>query len=122
METELDGVFAGGDAVLGAATAVEAIGQGRRAAEAIERYLQQGKSVRFPWNTPRSLDTPFDPAAEPSETTRCQTPKLLPMERKTCFDEVELALSAADARLEANRCLRCDYGKTLVSRDGEWSC
>jgi len=119
LATELDGVFAGGDAVLGPATAVEAIGHGRRAAEAIERYFHPGKPARFPWNAPRSLDTAFDPAAEPSKTARLETPKLPPLERKTCFDEVELTLCAADARLEADRCLRCDYGKTLVSRGEE---
>jgi NADPH-dependent glutamate synthase beta subunit-like oxidoreductase len=112
-------VFAGGDAVLGPATAIEAIAHGRRAAEAIERYLHPGKRVRFPWNAPRSLDTAFDPAAAPSQTTRRQTPKLLPLERRACFDEVELTLCADDARLEAGRCLRCDYGKTVVSRDEE---
>jgi NADH-quinone oxidoreductase subunit F len=119
LATEFDGVFAGGDAVLGAATAVEAIGHGRRAAEAIERYLHPGKPPRFPWHAPRSLDTAFDPAAEPSQTTRRQPPKLLPLDRRACFDEVELAMSAADTCLEANRCLRCDYGKTLVSREEE---
>ena len=117
LATDVDGVFAGGDAVLGAATAVEAIGHGRRAAEAIERYLHPGKPARFPWNAPRVLDTAFDPAAAPSETTRHETPKLSPQERRACFDEVELSLSAADARLEAERCLRCDFGKTIVSRD-----
>ena len=64
------GVFAGGDAVLGPATAVEAIAHGRRAAEAIERYLHPGEPVHFPWNAPRSLDTAFDPAAPASSAPR----------------------------------------------------
>ncbi len=122
LATDFDGVFAGGDAVLGPATAVEAIAHGRKAAEAIERYLHPGKLAKFPWITPRSLDTAFDPTAAASEATRLETPKLSPLQRRTCFDEVELGLSAADARLEAGRCLRCDYGKTFVSRDGEQSC
>jgi NADH-quinone oxidoreductase subunit F len=115
LATKLDGVFAGGDAVLGPATAVEAIAHGRRAAEAIERYLHPGKPVRFPWNAPRSLDTAFDPAAAPSETTRRRPPRLAAHERRNGFEEVELALDAAEARLESGRCLRCDYGKTVVS-------
>ena len=119
LATEHDGVFAGGDAVLGPATAVEAIAHGRRAAEAIEHYLHPGKSIRFPWNAPRVLNTAFDPAAPPSDAPRRQTPKLLPYERRSTFDEVELTLSAADARLEAGRCLRCDFGRTVVSRDEE---
>ena len=119
LATEHAGVFAGGDAVLGPATAVEAIAHGRRAAEAIEHYLHPGKSIPFPWNAPRALDTAFDPAAPPSDAPRRQTPKLLPYERRSTFDEVELTLSAADARLEAGRCLRCDFGRTVVSRDEE---
>jgi len=34
-------------------------------------------------------------------------------------DEVELTLSAREARAEAGRCLRCDFGKTIVSREEE---
>jgi NADH-quinone oxidoreductase subunit F len=119
LATELDGVFAGGDAVLGPATAIEAIAHGRRAAEAIERYLHPDKPAWFPWNAPRSLDTAFDPSAPPSETTRHETPKLLPLDRRACFEEVQLGLSAEEARLEASRCLRCDFGKTLVLREEE---
>ena len=39
MNTSVPGVFAAGDAVTGPATVVEAIGGGKRAAEAIDRYL-----------------------------------------------------------------------------------
>jgi hypothetical protein len=115
LATELDGVFAGGDAVLGPATAVEAIAHGRRAAEAMERYLCPGRPARFPWHVPRSLDTAFDPAAPPSATTRRRPPRLTAHERRNGFEEVELALDAAQARLESGRCLRCDYGKTVAS-------
>jgi len=40
METSLKGVFAGGDAVTGPATVIEAIRDGKRAAESIENYLK----------------------------------------------------------------------------------
>ena len=39
LETSMDGVFAGGDIVTGAATVIEAMGAGRRAAGSIKRYL-----------------------------------------------------------------------------------
>ena len=119
LATELPGVFAGGDAVLGPATAVEAIAHGRRAAEAIEHFLHPGKTIHFPWNAPRSLDTAFDPAAAPSPAPRREVRKLIPIQRRESFDEVELSLSAVDARREAGRCLRCDFGKTIVSREEE---
>ena len=40
LETSIPGVFAGGDIVLGAATVILAMGQGRKAAKAINAYLQ----------------------------------------------------------------------------------
>jgi len=40
METSLQGVFAGGDAVTGPATVIEAIRAGKCAAESIENYLK----------------------------------------------------------------------------------
>ena len=43
-KTSLDGVYAGGDIVLGAATVILAMGQGRIAAAAINRYLAQKSS------------------------------------------------------------------------------
>jgi NADPH-dependent glutamate synthase beta subunit-like oxidoreductase len=41
METSMQGVFAGGDAVTGPATVIEAICAGKRAAESIENYLKR---------------------------------------------------------------------------------
>ena len=40
-ETTKDGVFAGGDAVTGAATVILAMGAGRKAAKAIDEYIQK---------------------------------------------------------------------------------
>jgi formate dehydrogenase major subunit len=119
LATELPGVFAGGDAVLGPATAVEAIAHGRRAAEAIEHFLHPGTAIHFPWNAPRALDTAFDPAAAPSTAPRREVRKLIPIRRRDSFDEVELTLGATNARREAARCLRCDFGKAIVSREEE---
>lgn len=43
METSLKGVFAGGDAVTGPATVIEAIRAGKCAAESIEKYLRSSR-------------------------------------------------------------------------------
>jgi glutamate synthase (NADPH) small chain len=42
LKTSKKGVFAGGDIVLGAATVILAMGQGRKAAKAINEYLETG--------------------------------------------------------------------------------
>jgi NADPH-dependent glutamate synthase beta subunit-like oxidoreductase len=43
METSLPGVFGGGDAVTGPASVIEAIRDGKRAAESIENYMKSLK-------------------------------------------------------------------------------
>jgi glutamate synthase (NADPH/NADH) small chain len=43
MKTSRKGVFAGGDIVTGAATVILAMGAGRKAAMAIDTYLQTGE-------------------------------------------------------------------------------
>jgi formate dehydrogenase beta subunit len=43
METSLPGVFGGGDAARGPASVIEAIRDGKRAAESIENYLKSQK-------------------------------------------------------------------------------
>ena len=42
MKTSVKGVFAGGDIVTGAATVIQAMGAGRRAAKGIMDYLESG--------------------------------------------------------------------------------
>jgi len=43
-QTSLEGVFAGGDIVTGAATVILAMGAGKKAAQAIDAYLKQKAS------------------------------------------------------------------------------
>ena len=40
VSTTREGIFAGGDAVTGAATVILAMGAGKKAAAAIDKYLQ----------------------------------------------------------------------------------
>jgi glutamate synthase (NADPH) small chain len=57
METSIMGVFAGGDIVTGAATVIEAMGAGRKAAAGIKRYLGlRDSNVVY---RPQSIGGPF---------------------------------------------------------------
>jgi len=40
-QTNVEGIFAGGDIVTGTATVISAMGAGKRAAHAIDKYLQE---------------------------------------------------------------------------------
>ena len=52
--TSMPGVFAGGDIVRGAATVILAMGDGKRAAAAIDHYLRPRWSTRAISRRPRS--------------------------------------------------------------------
>jgi NADH-quinone oxidoreductase subunit F len=107
--TTVDWVFAGGDAVTGPASVVEAVGAGERAAVSIDKYLT-GEEHAF-WRREVAVDTFFDPDADPADTPRAAVACLDPETRACTFSEVELSWDLQTACAEAKRCLRCDYGK-----------
>ncbi|MBN2320106.1 MAG: FAD-dependent oxidoreductase [Acidobacteria bacterium] len=107
--TSIPWLFIGGDAATGAASVVEAVAGGERAAAGIDAMLT-GTSHAF-WRRPEVVDTYFDPDAEPVGYPRAEVPVLQPKQRSRNFQEVELSWSEAVAVREARRCLRCDYGK-----------
>ena len=105
-----EGVFAGGDLVTGPSTVVDAIAAGRRAAHAIDRYLQ-GLPLRQPpeIRLPRVYLEPAASGSEEDEAPPRVEPATLPASaRQKSFAEIELPLSAEQAAAEARRCLRCD--------------
>ncbi|OGV62594.1 MAG: hydrogenase [Lentisphaerae bacterium RIFOXYC12_FULL_60_16] len=104
--TSLEWVFAGGDAVTGPASVIDAIAAGERGAAGIDRYLT-GEDHAF-WRTEREVETAFDPDAEPVATERMKA-RIVPVGKRRGFEEVELAPAANAAIQEARRCLRCDY-------------
>ena len=99
-------VFAGGDAVSGPSSVIEAIAAGEKAASGMHAFLA-GKG-EIPWHAPRTVDTFFDPDADPVVGSRPGL-KLIPVSRRKGFAEVETTWSAGIALAETKRCLRCDY-------------
>lgn len=102
--------FAGGDCVSGAATVVEAIGAGRRAAEAIDHYLR-GEPLRVsePVLVSKGELEEIDPAEYAREPRKPRQPNpTLPVGRRLRgFDPVELGFDEQAALREADRCLAC---------------
>ncbi len=104
-ETSLKGVFAGGDLVLGPATAIEAIAWGRRVAESIDRFLK-GEDLRK--GRESEVPSPVDYVREGVEKRRRIRPKKLDPElRIKDFSEVEYPFTEEEAVEEAKRCLSC---------------
>ncbi|MBM4394287.1 MAG: FAD-dependent oxidoreductase [Deltaproteobacteria bacterium] len=110
-ETSVEGVFSGGDVVTGAATAIEAIAAGRKAAYAIDKYLATGSARPEPVEFFSRKDTFAEVTVadlrsrEPSKRT--SMPMLPVEERVKGFAEVETGLGADAARAEARRCQEC---------------
>jgi NADH-quinone oxidoreductase subunit F len=105
--TSVEWLFAGGDATVGPSSVVEAIAAGERAAVGIDAALT-GANHAF-WREERTVDTAFDPDAEPIYLQRAHECLRPVAERTGSFAEVELTWSETVARGEARRCLRCDY-------------
>ena len=111
FETTVDGVFSGGDVVTGAATAIEAIAAGRKAAYAIDRYVATGRAEPEPVEVYSRKDAYRKVLASdlaPGSTDgRRSMPVLPPAERALSFAEVETGYSREDLRRETARCLEC---------------
>ena len=100
-------IFAGGDAVLGPASVIEAIGHGRKAARSIDIMLSgEDRFVEL-----EKLNNKNYGMVEPKneETLMRQASKELSTQERTCgFEEVVMCMDAECAKKEAFRCLRCD--------------
>jgi NADH-quinone oxidoreductase subunit F len=107
--TSVKDIFAGGDAVTGPATVVEAIAAGKQAAAEIDHYLQ-GLARPVVLSPQKRRKVPFQVIPSPEKVANHRTPiPMLDLElRRATFQPVELGYSDAQARKEAQRCLRCD--------------
>jgi len=110
MQTAIPHVFAGGDAVSGPGTVIEAVAAGHRAAEAIHRYLNQEDLDRYAEQLagrpePGQAWQPIPDKAAIS--SRAASEYLEPQTRSASFDEVDRGLREDAARAEALRCLNC---------------
>lgn len=107
LETTRPRVFAVGDLVRGPASVIQAIADGRHAAETIARRL--GREV------PEGREPDDQASASTDELmvrrsarTTPRTVPVLPASRRANFDEVLGSLGPDEARAEAERCLQCD--------------
>ena len=110
LVTNHNGIFAGGDAVLGPANVVTAIAHGKRAAISIDQYLR-GEEVKKDYQVKRPAVNVEAVELTDEDIAKLDRPAMPCMsceERTRGFDEVELGLGEDLAVLEAKRCLRCD--------------
>jgi formate dehydrogenase beta subunit len=114
--TSRDGIFAAGDCEYGPMTIVNAVGQARRVASVISRYIYDGKisltdeeimedhmNKMKVYNKKEKI-TGWMPGI-PREISE----KLDTSLRKTNNEEVNFGFTAIEAQAEAERCMRCYY-------------
>jgi len=110
MQTNIPCVFAGGDAVTGPATVIEAVAAGHKAVEAIHRYINDEDLDLYA----KQLEAQEKPGRdwqeipdELSRESRAHPQHLDPEISAASFDEVDLGFSESEAQREALRCLNC---------------
>ncbi|MDY7079219.1 MAG: FAD-dependent oxidoreductase [Chloroflexota bacterium] len=113
MMTNVEGIFAAGDAVTGMAFVVDAIGTGHKAARAMDAYLRglplPGPEPRLPVAELTEEDIARKQAAgEIVEAVRaCSLEEVLADKRIHSMCEVSGPVSEEEAIAEAERCLQC---------------
>ncbi len=146
LQTELEDVFAGGDAFLGPNTVVEAIASGRRAAMMIDLYFKDKlagakEALKNPSrNIPSVVGDPdiygmimdlrpynhWKDATEEDyldvdRKERVKSRFRSPDERKTDFKEVELSLTEEEVAEEGKRCMSCGCDEVFKCKLREYS-
>jgi len=111
MQTSEEGIFAGGDCVTGPATVIQAVASGKRAACTIDQYMMTShiEPCNEAYNCSRGTleDLPRHEFEDRPTIDRTPMPELPLATRTKSFDQVELGLTEAEARAEAERCLHC---------------
>ncbi|MBN1191574.1 MAG: FAD-dependent oxidoreductase [Dehalococcoidales bacterium] len=107
LETDVPGIFAGGDAVTGSNNVVSAMAAGLKAAESIDRYLRghdlkEGRVLEPPKPVEVNIE---ERNASPDK--RARMPALTTAKRRGNYEETNTGLTEEMAMREAGRCLNC---------------
>ncbi|MCA3951470.1 formate dehydrogenase subunit alpha [Vibrio vulnificus] len=112
MHSGTGNIFSIGDFRRGPATAVEAVADGRIAAQAIDRFFD-GDMENIPLKPFNSRKEQKLEQVDPlhfshlQKVARTIMPELTSQQREQSFEEVELGFDNAEAMAEAARCLEC---------------
>jgi NADPH-dependent glutamate synthase beta subunit-like oxidoreductase len=109
LETNIPGVFAGGDCFSGPRLMIEAIAAGRYAARSIHYYVTTGEIPPIE-DMQREMMPPslVDSLVNVSPLSSAASKPVIPVEERIgTFVEVEGTISEAQCTTEAERCLNC---------------
>ena len=120
--TDMDGVFASGDAEIGPLTVVACVGNAHRAAKVIQRWLEEGKAYLSDEDFHEDILTNLGVYDKDEKVSwldavhRFDQHEIHGKERASAgnYNEVELGFSDSEAVMEAERCLRC-YRVSMIA-------
>ena len=110
--TNIDGIFAAGDAVSGPQTAILAIANGKKAAHAMDSYIK-GENITLEPEAYNHVKAKSYKEIDPATYNNIESIGKIPMpmltkeQRHLNFNEVELGMTEEQAKREAERCLEC---------------
>jgi heterodisulfide reductase subunit A len=104
LQTNIEGVFAGGDVVSGPSDVIASVAAGKEAAISMDLYLS-GEDLKE--GRPAPLQRVKDVPKEGIELKARATMPILEPAKRSGFAEVELGLDEKTAIEEAKRCLNC---------------
>ncbi len=108
LETNIEGLFAGGEVINSPSSVVDAIEMGRNAASSIDKFLGGKGEIEDIYI---EADIPVSNLGRDEsfyDKMRVKMPLLSLERRQSSFNEIELGFDEKLAIEEANRCLRCD--------------
>jgi len=114
MQTNIPGIFAGGEVTRDPASVVEAVADGACAASAIDKYLGGDGKIYQKFFTPSELNPYIGKIDDFAKMDRVDAPKINPKVRKENFEMVENCYNENQAKQESLRCLRCDLRLNIL--------
>ncbi len=107
LATTAPGIFAGGDVAFGPRILIEAVENGKRAAQSIINYIDKREHKTHLTVTINKIPTEQYSMPESYELYTRQHPPNIPIDRRTGISEVELVYDDQEAIEQAKRCLAC---------------
>jgi NADPH-dependent glutamate synthase beta subunit-like oxidoreductase len=106
LMTTAPGIFAAGDIAFGPRLIINAVADGKKAAEQIDKFLRGSEWQPKPQYVQITVLDHHKMAEQYDEYSRLAVP-VIPLERRTGLAEVETGFTEEQARREASRCLQC---------------
>lgn len=120
LRTSRQGVFAGGDVVLGPVNVIEAIAHGRRAAQEIDLYLGGSGEIGEVLAPDAGEEMEYHSNIHPHGKACVSMAELSPGTRARGFELVERGYTEEEAKEEALRCVRCDLWSVKGAPEVWW--